>query len=59
MTISNQAERFVGSVYSNVGPHKRRAPEREELLLASLVPSGTDAVYALAEHLGGGGAKQA
>lgn len=26
-----------------------------EILVATLIPSGTDAVYALAEHLGGGG----
>ena len=57
VTISDQAERFVGSVYSNVGLISGERLSVEELLLASLVPSGTDAVYALAEHLGGGGGK--
>jgi serine-type D-Ala-D-Ala carboxypeptidase (penicillin-binding protein 5/6) len=57
VTISNQAERFVGSVYSNVGLISGERLSVRELLLASLVPSGTDAVYALAEHLGGGGGK--
>jgi serine-type D-Ala-D-Ala carboxypeptidase (penicillin-binding protein 5/6) len=57
VTISDQAERFVGSVYSNVGLISGERLSVRELLLASLVPSGTDAVYALAEHLGGGGGK--
>jgi serine-type D-Ala-D-Ala carboxypeptidase (penicillin-binding protein 5/6) len=57
VTISSQAERFVGSVYSNVGLISGERLSVRELLLASLVPSGTDAVYALAEHLGGGGGK--
>jgi D-alanyl-D-alanine carboxypeptidase (penicillin-binding protein 5/6) len=57
VTISDQAERFVGSVYSNVGLISGERLSVKELLVASLVPSGTDAVYALAEHLGGGGGK--
>ena len=57
VTISDQAERFVGSVYSNVGLISGERLSVQELLVASLVPSGTDAVYALAEHLGGGGGK--
>jgi D-alanyl-D-alanine carboxypeptidase (penicillin-binding protein 5/6) len=57
VTISDQAERFVGSVYSNVGLISGERLSVRELLVASLVPSGTDAVYALAEHLGGGGGK--
>src|SRR5215204_5458831 len=48
VTVSDQAERFVGLISGE------RLSVRE-LLVASLVPSGTDAVYALAEHLGGGG----
>lgn len=57
VTIPDQAERFVGSVYSNVGLISGERLSVRELLVASLVPSGTDAVYALAEHLGGGGGK--
>jgi D-alanyl-D-alanine carboxypeptidase (penicillin-binding protein 5/6) len=57
VTISDQAERFVGSVYSNVGLISGERLSVRELLVASLVPSGTEAVYALAEHLGGGGGK--
>jgi D-alanyl-D-alanine carboxypeptidase (penicillin-binding protein 5/6) len=55
VAISAQAERFVGYTYSNVGLLKGERLSVKELLVASLVPSGTDAVYALAEHLGGGG----
>src|SRR5829696_988885 len=55
VTVSDQAERFVGFTYSNVGLLKGEHLSVRELLVASLVPSGTDAVYALAEHLGGGG----
>src|SRR5215212_224631 len=55
VTISAQAERFVGYTYSNVGLLKGERLSMRELLVASLVPSGTEAVYALAEHLGGGG----
>jgi serine-type D-Ala-D-Ala carboxypeptidase (penicillin-binding protein 5/6) len=57
VTISDQAERFVGFTYSNVGLISGERLSVRELLVASLVPSGTDAVYALSEHLGGGGGK--
>jgi serine-type D-Ala-D-Ala carboxypeptidase (penicillin-binding protein 5/6) len=57
VTVSDQAERFVGTVYSNVGLISGERLSVRELLVASLVPSGTDAVYTLAEHLGGGGGK--
>jgi serine-type D-Ala-D-Ala carboxypeptidase (penicillin-binding protein 5/6) len=57
VTISDQAERFVGFTYSNVGLISGERLSVRELLVAALVPSGTDAVYALAEHLGGGGGK--
>jgi serine-type D-Ala-D-Ala carboxypeptidase (penicillin-binding protein 5/6) len=53
--ISPQAEEFVGSVYSNVGLMAGESVTVRELLEASLIPSGTEAVYALAEHVGGGG----
>ena len=55
VTVSDQAERFVGFTYSNVGLISGERLSVRELLVASLVPSGTDAVYALAEHLGRGG----
>lgn len=55
VTVSEQAERFVGFTYSNVGLIAGERLAVGELLEASLVPSGTDAVYALAEYLGGGG----
>jgi D-alanyl-D-alanine carboxypeptidase (penicillin-binding protein 5/6) len=54
VTISAQAERFVGFVYSNVGLIQGEHLSVRELLVAGLVPSGTEAVYALAEHLGEG-----
>src|SRR5829696_996582 len=47
VTISERAERNVGLISGE------RLSVRE-LLVASLVPSGTEAVYALAEHLGDG-----
>jgi serine-type D-Ala-D-Ala carboxypeptidase (penicillin-binding protein 5/6) len=55
VTVSDQAERFVGFTYSNVGLISGERLSVRELLVASLVPSGTEAVYALSEHLGGGG----
>jgi serine-type D-Ala-D-Ala carboxypeptidase (penicillin-binding protein 5/6) len=54
VTISEQAERFVGFTYSNVGLIQGERLSVRELLVAALVPSGTEAVYALAEHLGDG-----
>src|SRR5918994_320302 len=57
VAISAQAERFVGTVYSNIGLIEGERLSVRELLEAALIPSGTEAVYALAEHLGGGGGK--
>ena len=54
VVISGQAERFVGFTYSNIGLIKGERLSVRELLEAALIPSGTEAVYALAEHLGGG-----
>ena len=54
VTISEQAERFVGFTYSNVGLIQGERLSVRELLEAALIPSGTDADYALAEHLGDG-----
>lgn len=55
VTISEQAESYVGFTFSNVGLIRGEQVSVRQLLVAALVPSGTDAVYALAEHLGGGG----
>ena len=54
VTVSENAASYAGSVYSNVGLYPYDSVSVRELLTAALVPSGTDAVYALAEHLGGG-----
>lgn len=55
VVISTTAEQFVGTVFSNVGLIAGETVTVQELLEAALVPSGTEAVYALAEHAGGGG----
>jgi len=52
--IDEEAEEFVGSTYSNVGLIAGERVTVRDLLRASLIPSGTDAVYALAEHVGRG-----
>jgi D-alanyl-D-alanine carboxypeptidase (penicillin-binding protein 5/6) len=54
VTVSEDAAAYAGSVYSNVGLYPYDRVSVEDLLTAALVPSGTDAVYALAEHLGDG-----
>ena len=54
VVIPEEAERFVGFTYSNVGLIAGERVSVRDLLVASLVPSGTDAVYALAHHLGDG-----
>jgi D-alanyl-D-alanine carboxypeptidase (penicillin-binding protein 5/6) len=54
VTVSAQAERYVGFTYSNIGLIKGERLSVEELLEAALIPSGTEAVYALAGHLGNG-----
>jgi serine-type D-Ala-D-Ala carboxypeptidase (penicillin-binding protein 5/6) len=54
VAISGQAERFVGTVYSNIGLIEGERLSVRELLKAALIPSGTEAVYALSENLGGG-----
>jgi D-alanyl-D-alanine carboxypeptidase (penicillin-binding protein 5/6) len=54
VAISEQAERFVGFTYSNIGLIEGERLSVRELLEAALIPSGTEAVYALAEHLGDG-----
>src|ERR671911_242677 len=54
VTISDEAESYVGTVYSNVGLISGERVTVRDLLVATLIPSGTDAAYALAEHVGGG-----
>ena len=54
VTVSENAASYAGGVYSAAGLFPFDTVSVRELLEASLVPSGTDAVYALAEHLGGG-----
>jgi D-alanyl-D-alanine carboxypeptidase (penicillin-binding protein 5/6) len=54
VAITGQAERFVGSVYSNIGLIEGERLSVRELLKVALIPSGTEAVYALSAHLGGG-----
>ncbi|MCA1740615.1 MAG: D-alanyl-D-alanine carboxypeptidase, partial [Actinobacteria bacterium] len=52
--ISKDAESYVGNLYSNVGLISGERVTVRDLLAAALIPSGTDAAYALAEHVGGG-----
>jgi serine-type D-Ala-D-Ala carboxypeptidase (penicillin-binding protein 5/6) len=54
VTISEEAESYVGTTYSNVGLILGERVTVRDLLAATMIPSGTDAAYALAEHVGGG-----
>jgi D-alanyl-D-alanine carboxypeptidase (penicillin-binding protein 5/6) len=54
VTVPKEAERFVGFTYSNVGLIAGERLSVRDLLVAALIPSGTEAVYALAEYLGDG-----
>jgi serine-type D-Ala-D-Ala carboxypeptidase (penicillin-binding protein 5/6) len=54
VTVSEEAASYAGSIYSNVGLYPYDRVSVRDLLTAALIPSGTDAVYALAEHLGDG-----
>jgi D-alanyl-D-alanine carboxypeptidase (penicillin-binding protein 5/6) len=56
ITVSENAASYAGFTYSNIGLYPYDEISVREALIASLVPSGTDAVYALSEHLGGGSA---
>src|SRR5829696_4720878 len=49
--VSEDAASYAGPVYSNVGLYPYDHVSVRDLLYAALIPSGTDAVYALAEHL--------
>jgi serine-type D-Ala-D-Ala carboxypeptidase (penicillin-binding protein 5/6) len=54
VTVSEEAESFVGGTYSNVGLILGERVTVRDLLAATMIPSGTDAAYALAEHVGDG-----
>ena len=54
VTVSEKAASYAGSVYSNIGLYPYDRVSVRDLLTAALVPSGTDADYALAEYLGNG-----
>jgi serine-type D-Ala-D-Ala carboxypeptidase (penicillin-binding protein 5/6) len=56
VTVSDEAAAFANPLYSNVGLVAGDVLSLRELLMAALIPSGNDAAYALAEHLGGGSA---
>lgn len=58
VTVSEDAASYAGGVYSAAGLFPFDTVSVRELLEATLVPSGTDAVYALAEHLGGGSVEE-
>src|SRR5918997_1041437 len=58
VTVSEDAASYAGGVYSAAGLFPFDTVTVRELLEATLVPSGTDAVYALAEHLGGGSVEE-
>jgi D-alanyl-D-alanine carboxypeptidase len=58
VTVSENAASYAGGVYSAAGLYPYDTVSVGELLEATLVPSGTDAVYALAEHLGGGSVEE-
>ena len=55
VTVSQEAAAFATPAYSNVGLYPGDVVSVRELLMASLISSGDDAAYALAEHLGGDG----
>ena len=58
VTVSEDAASYAGGVYSAAGLFPYDSVSVRELLEATLVPSGTDAVYALAEELGGGSVEE-
>lgn len=53
VTVSEEAAAFASPAYSNVGLFAGDVLSVRELLMATLISSGDDAAYALAEHLGG------
>ncbi len=53
VTVSEEAAAFATPLYSNVGLVAGETLSVRELLMATMISSGDDAAYALAEHLGG------
>jgi D-alanyl-D-alanine carboxypeptidase (penicillin-binding protein 5/6) len=53
VTVSPEAAAYATPAYSNVGLLSGDVLSVRELLMATLISSGDDAAYALAEHLGG------
>lgn len=54
VTVSEAAAAYAVPAYSNVGLLPGDVLSARELLMASMISSGDDAAYALAEHVGGG-----
>ncbi|CAN5657906.1 D-alanyl-D-alanine carboxypeptidase family protein [soil metagenome] len=54
VVVSQEAASFAVPLYSNVGLFAGDTLSVRELLMASMISSGDDAAYALAEHLGDG-----
>ena len=54
VTVSEDAASFAVPAYSNVGLLPGDVLSARELLMASMISSGDDAAYALAEHVGDG-----
>jgi D-alanyl-D-alanine carboxypeptidase (penicillin-binding protein 5/6) len=54
VTVSREAAAFASPLYSNVGLLPGDVLSVRELLMATMISSGDDAAYALAESLGGG-----
>ncbi len=57
VTVSEEAAAFARPPYSNVGLLPGDVLSVRELLKATMISSGDDAAYALAEHLGDGSAQ--
>jgi D-alanyl-D-alanine carboxypeptidase (penicillin-binding protein 5/6) len=57
-TVSEEAAAFATPAYSNVGFVAGDVLSVRELLIATMICSGDDAAYALAEHLGDGSARR-
>ncbi len=57
-TVSEEAAAFATPAYSNVGLVAGDTLSVRELLMATMISSGDDAAYALAEHLGDGSARR-
>ena len=54
VTVSEEAAAFAVPAYSNVGLLPGDVLSGRELLMATMISSGDDAAYALAEHVGNG-----